>query len=144
MQAATQKKTTGPTASEPHARAGYDAAMAHGMHPDTQLIHDGVRINLRIKPLPKRGGGVLNREIAEVSDAVVILPLLPPTPTPAPGSENEKTSGDISGGVVLIRNERFTVKETLLGTGPPARSNPAKTRPSVRCASWKKRRGTGR
>ncbi len=74
--------------------------MGHGMHPDSELVHDGVRVNLRIKPLAKRGGGALRREIAEVADAVVILPLLDV------GEHSDPS-------VVLIRNERFAVKDTL-------------------------------
>ncbi|MEM7576386.1 MAG: NUDIX hydrolase [Planctomycetota bacterium] len=72
--------------------------MAHGFHPETELVHEGTRVNLRVKKLPRRGGGELKREVAEVADAVVILPLI-----------------EIDGvrGVVLIRNERFAVGETL-------------------------------
>ena len=72
--------------------------MGHGFHPDTELIYQGTRVNLRVKRLSRRGGGELKREVAEVADAVVILPLI-----------------DVEGepGVVLIRNERFAVGQTL-------------------------------
>jgi len=73
--------------------------MAFDMHPDTELLHAGVRVNLRRKTLPKASGGGQHREIAEVADAVVILPLLDDTPS----SET----------VVMIRNERFAVGKTL-------------------------------
>jgi ADP-ribose pyrophosphatase len=69
--------------------------MGKHLHDDKPLLHQGTRVNLRATELRKRGGGVLRREIAEVSDAVVILPLLDPQT------------------VVLIRNERFVVYETL-------------------------------
>ncbi|MEM8781436.1 MAG: NUDIX hydrolase [Planctomycetota bacterium] len=72
--------------------------MGHGLHPDTELIHAGTRVNLRVKRLARRSGGELKREVAEVADAVVILPLI-------------ETEG--SPGVVLIRNERFAVGQTL-------------------------------
>lgn len=70
--------------------------MAFDLHPNSELIHAGVRVNLRQAELPRRSGGVHRREIAEVADSVVILPLLAPDT------------------VVLIRNERFSVKQTLL------------------------------
>ncbi len=82
--------------------------MSYGLHPDTELIHEGVRVNLRVKPLPKRGGGTLRREIAEVADAVVILPLIQPGDPAAEGLNPSQLPG-----VVLIRNERFAVKQTL-------------------------------
>ncbi|MEM1444566.1 MAG: NUDIX hydrolase [Planctomycetota bacterium] len=72
--------------------------MAYGFHPDTELIYQGARVNLRVKELPRRGGGTQKREVAEAADAVVILPLIEMDGQP---------------GVVLIRNERFAVGQTL-------------------------------
>ncbi|MEM1097505.1 MAG: NUDIX hydrolase [Planctomycetota bacterium] len=72
--------------------------MAYGFHPETDLVFEGTRVNLRVKKLPRRGGGELQREVAEVADAVVILPLIEIDDVP---------------GVVLIRNERFAVDQTL-------------------------------
>ncbi len=69
--------------------------MTQQLHEDKVLIHRGTRVNLRETRLARRGGGELVREIAEVADAVVVLPLL---------------EGDR---VVLIRNERFVVRGTL-------------------------------
>lgn len=66
------------------------------VHHDLELIHRGARVNLRVDELQKRGGGTQRREVAEVADAVTILPLLD------------------DGRVVMIRNRRFAVKETLL------------------------------
>lgn len=70
--------------------------MAFDLHPDSELLHDGVRVNLRVLERERRSGGTQRREIAEVADAVVILPLL---------------DADT---VVMIRNERFAVRDTLL------------------------------
>ncbi|BAM04944.1 NUDIX hydrolase [Phycisphaera mikurensis] len=85
--------------------------MALGLHDDTELIHDGSRVNLRIAELPRRGGGVQRREIAEVADAVVVLPLLVTNPgnDPLAALATDPTLTD----VVLIRNERHSVNDTL-------------------------------
>ncbi len=66
------------------------------MHDDKAVIYQGTRVTLRAVALPGRDGGVINREVAEVADAVVILPVL----------DDEH--------LVLIRNERFAVGKTLL------------------------------
>lgn len=58
-------------------------------------MHEGVRTTIRAIDLPKRGGGTHRREVVEAADAVVILPLMD------------------NGDVVLIRNERFAVQDTL-------------------------------
>lgn len=73
--------------------------MAFDLHPGSQLIHDGVRVNLRVTELPRTSGGSQRREIAEVADAVVILPLI--------------QTDDGRPGLVLIENERFAVGRTL-------------------------------
>lgn len=70
--------------------------MAHHLHDDKALVYEGTRVNLRVTDLKKRSGGTHRREIAEVADAVVILPML-----------DSKT-------VVLIRNDRFAVNDRLL------------------------------
>jgi len=69
--------------------------MAFNLHPNAEKLHDGVRVNLLVTERARRSGGVQRREIAEVADAVVILPLL----------EDAQ--------VVLIQNERFAVGQTL-------------------------------
>ena len=73
--------------------------MAFDLHPDSQLLHNGVRVNLRATERPRASGGTQRREVAEVADAVVVLPLI-------------ELDGHIPG-VVLIRNERFAVGRTL-------------------------------
>ncbi len=85
--------------------------MAFGLHDDSELIHDGSRVNLRIAELPKRDGGVQRREIAEVADAVVILPLL--VTNPALDALDALVTDPTLVDVVLIRNERHSVGETL-------------------------------
>ena len=70
--------------------------MALNLHDDKTLAYDGNRVNLRVIELEKRHGGTHRREIAEVADAVVILPILD------------------DGRVVLIRNDRFSVGEHLI------------------------------
>jgi len=74
---------------------GYDTPMAFDLHPDAEKLHAGVRVNLLATERPRTSGGTQRREIAEVADAVVILPLL----------DDQR--------VVLIQNERFAVKQTL-------------------------------
>ena len=63
--------------------------------PDNPILYRGARFNVHGVSLAKRGGGVLQREIVVPANAVVILPML---------------DGDT---VVLIRNERFAVGQTL-------------------------------
>ncbi len=58
-------------------------------------VFDGARFTVRALELDRRDGGVMRREVVVPSDAVVILPLL-----------DERT-------VVMIRNERFAVGQTL-------------------------------
>jgi len=70
-------------------------AMAYGMHDDKPLLHRGVRVAVREVQLPRVVGAPERREVVEAADAVVILPLL---------------DGDR---VVLIRNHRYAVNETL-------------------------------
>ena len=70
--------------------------MALHLHDDKQLIYEGTRVNLRAIDLEKRSGGTHRREIAEVADAVVILPMLD------------------CDTVVLIRNDRFSVNDHLM------------------------------
>ncbi len=83
--------------------------MAFDLHPEADLLHAGVRVNLRVRALPRASGGVQRREIAEVADAVVILPLIGVDELVA-----DERGADFRGpAVVLIRNERFAVKQTL-------------------------------
>ncbi|MEM1110132.1 MAG: NUDIX hydrolase [Planctomycetota bacterium] len=75
------------------------------LFPEADLVHEGVRVNVRRIDLPKRGGGTHRREVVEAADAVVVLPLI---------ADGEAEGFDFEGvGVVLIRNERFAVKDTL-------------------------------
>lgn len=62
---------------------------------EAETVYQGVRFAVRRLELQGRDGGALTREVVVPSDAVVILPLL-----------DEQT-------VVLIRNERFAVDQTL-------------------------------
>jgi len=73
--------------------------MAHGLHEDKALIYEGSRVNLRAAELVAPGGEKVSRQIAEVADTVMILPLLDATP----GHEK----------LVLIENERLAVRQTL-------------------------------
>lgn len=61
----------------------------------SRLVYKGVRFDIHTLDLPGRHGGPVHREAVAAPDAVVILPLL----------------GDHT--VVLIRNERFVVGQTL-------------------------------
>ena len=86
--------------------------MAFGLHDDdTELIHDGSRVNLRIVELDQRDGGVQRREIAEVADAVVILPLM--VTNPGNDALDAMATDPTICDVVLIKNERHCVNETL-------------------------------
>lgn len=87
--------------------------MALGLHNQTRLIHDGARVNLRVAELPRRDGGVQQREIAEVADAVVVLPLLFDGAHDDPDPLVRLATRPDSCRVVLIRNERHSVAETL-------------------------------
>lgn len=69
--------------------------MAFDIHPEARVIHDGVRVKLRGAELVGEDGRAHRREVVEAADAVVVLPMMD------------------SGEVVLIRNERFAVRETL-------------------------------
>jgi len=61
----------------------------------------GARFDVYAVELDRRGGGTMRREVVVTMDAVVILPLLPPG------------EGEDDPGVVLIRNRRFAVDQTL-------------------------------
>ncbi len=91
--------------------------MAYHLHDDKPLVYEGTRVSLRAIDLEKRSGGTHRREIAEVADAVVILPLLE---APAREISYRGSRGELVDGVsaprlevVLIRNDRFSVGETL-------------------------------
>ena len=74
--------------------------MAFDLHPEAEVIHRGVRVTLKEARFEKADGGTATREVVEAADAVVVLPLL--------------DDGLASGGkVVLIRNRRFAVRDTL-------------------------------
>jgi ADP-ribose pyrophosphatase len=74
-------------------------AMAFDVHPDAEAIHRGVRVTLKRAELTDPAGGTHVREVVEAADAVVILPLT--------------DDGGGVPGVVLIRNRRFAVRQTL-------------------------------
>lgn len=65
------------------------------MHDNATKVYTGARFDIVELSLPKRGGGEMTRQVVAPADAVVILPLLDPET------------------VVLIRNERFAVDQTL-------------------------------
>jgi ADP-ribose pyrophosphatase len=69
--------------------------MAFEVHPEAELIHEGVRVTLKRATFQKADGGEAEREVVEAADAVVVLPLLE------------------GGRVILIRNRRFAVKQRL-------------------------------
>lgn len=69
--------------------------MAYGLHDEKPLLHQGVRVAVRGVQLPRPGADPQRREVVEAADAVVILPLM-----------ND-------GRVVLIKNRRYAVKQTL-------------------------------
>ncbi len=62
---------------------------------DNQVLFHGVRFDVRGVELSQRSGGTIRREVVVPASAVVMLPML-----------DDKT-------VVLIRNERFAVGQTL-------------------------------
>jgi ADP-ribose diphosphatase len=66
-------------------------------HPmtDNAVLFHGTRFDVRGVELPRRSGGTIRREVVVPANAVVVLPML-----------DEQT-------VVLIRNERFAVGQTL-------------------------------
>ncbi|MEM6553661.1 MAG: NUDIX hydrolase [Planctomycetota bacterium] len=69
--------------------------MAHDLHPDAETLVRGSRLTVKRATVHDPAGQPHTREIAEVADAVVILPLLD------------------NGDVVLIQNRRFAVNQTL-------------------------------
>lgn len=92
--------------------------MAFDLHPEAEVIHDGVRVKLRGVTLTADDGKTHRREVVEAADAVVVLPVI---------ADGLAEDFDFPGaGVVLIRNERFAVKETLwelpAGTVEPGES----------------------
>jgi ADP-ribose diphosphatase len=62
---------------------------------DNAVLFHGTRFDVRGVELPRRSGGTIRREVVVPANAVVVLPML-----------DEQT-------VVLIRNERFAVGQTL-------------------------------
>ncbi|MEM7625201.1 MAG: NUDIX hydrolase [Planctomycetota bacterium] len=82
--------------------------MAFDLHPDSEVIHRGVRVTVRTAELRADEGQTHRREVVEAADAVVVLPLMD------------------NGDVVLIRNKRFAVRDTLwelpAGTVEPGES----------------------
>ncbi|MEM9883625.1 MAG: NUDIX hydrolase, partial [Planctomycetota bacterium] len=82
--------------------------MVHDLHAEAEIVHRGTRVTLRRVELPGDDGETHEREVVEAADAVVVLPLL----------DEDR--------VVMIRNERFALKETLwelpAGTVEPGES----------------------
>lgn len=92
--------------------------MAFDLHDEAKVIHRGVRVTLRAVDLAGPDGERHRREVAEAADAVVVLPWV---------ADGQTAGFDFRGrGVVLIRNERFAVKQTLwelpAGTVEPGES----------------------
>lgn len=94
--------------------------VARDLHPELDVVFRGVRVAVRGIDLPTRGGGTYRREVVEAADAVVVLPLI---------SQEEASERGVKipgAGVVLIRNERFAVRDTLwelpAGTVEPGES----------------------
>ncbi len=69
--------------------------MADDVQSDDPILFQGSRFAVRGVALPRRSGGAMTREVVQPADAVVVLPML-----------DEDT-------VVLIRNQRFAVGQTL-------------------------------
>ena len=69
--------------------------MAESPTSDNPVVYQGVRFDVHAVEYPRRSGGVKRREVVAPPNAVVILPML-----------DDDT-------VVLIRNERFAVGQTL-------------------------------
>lgn len=92
------------------------------MPDDDVLLHRGRRFELRRRTVPTRGGGTTTREVVVHPGAVVLLPILD------------------DGRVVLIRNQRFSVGETLweLPAGTRERGEAAE-----RCAARELEEETG-
>lgn len=86
--------------------------MAFDLHPDSEIIHRGVRVTVRAAALAGVDGKTYRREVVEAADAVVVLPLMTAEEAAAAGMTLPATAGQFPG-VVLIRNERFAVNETL-------------------------------
>ncbi|MEZ6192354.1 MAG: hypothetical protein R3C45_13845 [Phycisphaerales bacterium] len=79
---------------------------------DNPILFRGTRFDVQSIALKRRSGGLMHREVVVPSNAVVVLPML-----------DDAT-------VVMIRNERFAVGQTLWelpagtledGENPPAR-----------------------
>ena len=86
--------------------------MAFDVHPEARVIHDGVRVTLKRAELRDPAGEVHVREVVEAADAVVVLPLITAEEARAAGVDLSAGFGP-EPGVVLIRNERFAVRDTL-------------------------------
>jgi len=69
--------------------------MAEDLRSENPVLFQGARFTVRGVSLAKRSGGAMTREVVQPADAVVVLPML---------------DADT---VVLIRNERFAVGQTL-------------------------------
>ncbi len=84
--------------------------MAFDLHPEAEVIHRGVRVTLKEARFERADGGTATREVVEAADAVVVLPLL----DGGSASGGSASGGSAPGGrVVLIRNRRFAVRDTL-------------------------------
>ena len=74
---------------------GYNGRMTRALFDESAAVFHGTRFGVYAVELARREGGSSRREVVKTSDAVVILPLL-----------DDAT-------IVLIRNERFAVGQTL-------------------------------
>lgn len=79
----------------PAGDCAYNIPMPEGKPEQNTTLFRGTRFDVRAVELQRRSGGVMRREVVVPANAVVILPML-----------DDAT-------VVLIRNERFAVGQTL-------------------------------
>ncbi|MEO1237043.1 MAG: NUDIX hydrolase [Planctomycetota bacterium] len=86
--------------------------MAFDLHPESEVVHEGVRVTLRAAELDAGGGRTRRREVVEAADAVVVLPLITADEAAAAGLTFSPAELSVPG-VVLIENDRFAVRQTL-------------------------------
>ena len=78
---------------------------------EAEKVFAGVRFDVHALDLPRRSGGTMRREVVVPPNSVVILPLLE---GPAPAAMAADSDAPAEARVVLIRNQRFAVGQSLL------------------------------